>query len=209
MVDEETPADLRRRMDFDSREPARELGDDTRDDRNAPRVKPVRDPIGQHGMEARIGQDHLQLAGGCRVPFLRRRQIVFDLHEHMFYYIPSMRQTAWAVIASSRPTAPWPSPLLTLMLIRAGSTPIALARAPFMALRCGPSLGAWALMTASTLTTRQPFRVSMDMTASSSLRLEMSLYRLSDAGKCAPRSPSPNAPRRASHTACVRTSASE
>src|SRR2546422_2504717 len=66
-----------------------------------------------------------------------------------------MRQTAWAVIASSRPIAPWPSPLLTLMLIRAGSTPIALARAPFMALRCGPSLGAWALMTASTLTTRR------------------------------------------------------
>src|SRR3989442_14231555 len=117
MVDEETPADLRRRMDLDSREPARELGDDTRDDRNAPRVKPVPDPIGQHCMEARIGQDPLQLAGGRRVPFLRRRQIIFDLHEHTGIITSPRWQTAWAVIASSRPTAPCPSPLLTLMLI--------------------------------------------------------------------------------------------
>src|SRR3989442_1277092 len=41
--------------------------------------------------------------------------------------------------------------------------------------RLGPHLSASALMTASTLTTRQPFRVTRDMTAPSSLRLETSL----------------------------------
>src|SRR5213593_4567485 len=113
-----------------------------------------------------------------------------------------MRQTACAVIASPRPIAPCPSPLLTFRLIRAVSTPIALASASFMLLRWGPSLGAWALITASTLTTRQPFRVTMDMTASSSLRLETSLYRGSDAGKCVPRSPSPIAQKSVAHRVC-------
>src|SRR5438309_2676903 len=47
MADEKAAPDLRGRMDLDPGQPARELGDGAGDERDAPRVQPVRDPVRQ------------------------------------------------------------------------------------------------------------------------------------------------------------------
>jgi hypothetical protein len=87
-----------------------------------------------------------------------------------------IKQTACAAIASSRPIASSsPSPPLTLTFTRSRSTFSTSARRACMAARCGPSRGAWAMMTVSRLTIRRPFVSSMAATSSSSRRLEMSL----------------------------------
>jgi hypothetical protein len=61
MIDKTPPSNGRARMDLDSRQHAVELREDSGQQRKAP-IEPVRGPMQQNGMKARITEEDLQRA---------------------------------------------------------------------------------------------------------------------------------------------------
>jgi hypothetical protein len=82
VVNEETPPDASARVDFDSCEPAAELGDETRNQRYAPAPELVRQPVQQDGMETGITQQDFENAACCGVFAKDRLDLLFDGAEH-------------------------------------------------------------------------------------------------------------------------------
>jgi hypothetical protein len=68
VVDKKPPADGSARMDFDTGQKSRNLGNKTRENRNSRRVHPVRQPVEQDGMKTRIAENNFKNAFGGRVP---------------------------------------------------------------------------------------------------------------------------------------------
>src|SRR5882724_5933387 len=110
---------------------------------------------------------------------------------------------------SPRPMAPSRSAVLAFTLTWPDFRPRSAERLATIAGMCGAILGASAWMVASRLAIAYPAPRTFAATSRSSARLSASLYFGSVSGKCRPMSPSPAAPRSASHTAWTRTSASE
>jgi hypothetical protein len=81
MVDEKTGAEGRTWMDFDARQPARELGKPARQESNILFPKPVRNAMDPDGMQAGVHQHHFQPGTRRRVSLEDRIDIAFDLGE--------------------------------------------------------------------------------------------------------------------------------
>ena len=62
MIDEEAPTDARARMDLDERERTHDLGDQARQERHPRPEERVREPVPEHRVDGRVGQQDFQAA---------------------------------------------------------------------------------------------------------------------------------------------------
>src|SRR5205085_4007911 len=67
VVDEEAAPDIRARVDLDPGKEAVDLGDEARQDRNAPAIELMSHPVPHDGVEAGIAQQDFQHTPGRRI----------------------------------------------------------------------------------------------------------------------------------------------
>ncbi len=85
MVNEKPGTDLRRGMDFDSRQYTGSLRNETGKKRDAMGLEPMGYAIGHYGVKARVGQHDFEPAGCRRVSVEDRMEICFNGLEHRVY----------------------------------------------------------------------------------------------------------------------------
>jgi hypothetical protein len=87
VVDEDPATDGCPGMDLDTRDPAREMGNKTRQPAQTGAPKPVREPMQRQCMEARIAGQHLPCGTGGGIAFENAGNVFTQMGEHgaVFY----------------------------------------------------------------------------------------------------------------------------
>ena len=88
MVDEKPLPDLGGGMNLDAGQETRDLRNRPRHKRNAMSEEPVRHPVRQKRMEAGIGQEDFERAGGSRVPIEYCSEVLSNRSEHTGFKVP-------------------------------------------------------------------------------------------------------------------------